>query len=77
MLPERRPCINVRIDKFVVSIGYHPDTGQCCEAFISERGKPGELNDTLAKIGVLISKAIQGENIDEIDFENGGPALWT
>lgn len=79
MIPDRRPCTNVKIDNFVVTIGYHPDTGAVCEAFISERGKPGELNDTLARIGTVISKAIQGEDLDDIQLDNilGELDTWT
>ena len=71
MLQHRRPCINLDIDQFVLSIGYDPKTAKCCEAFLSHRGKSGtQLESTLAKIGVLISKAIQGEDLYELDLDH-------
>lgn len=63
--PNRRPSEQIELDfetfKFVFSIGYHPDTGEPCEVFISERGKPGDLNDALYELGIAISKTLQGE----------------
>ena len=71
MLQNRRHCINIDIDQFVLSIGYDPKTAKCCEAFLSHRGKSGtQLESTLAKIGVLISKAIQGENLYDLDLDH-------
>ena len=71
MLQNRRHCINIDIDQFVLSIGYDPQTSRCCEAFLSHRGKSGtQLESTLAKIGVLISKAIQGEDLYDLDLDH-------
>lgn len=67
-LPNRRPSEQIELDfetfKFVFSIGYHPDTGFPCEVFISERGKPGDLNDALYELGIAISKTLQGETYE-------------
>lgn len=63
--PDRRPSEQICLDcdgfRFVFSIGYHPETGYPCEVFISERGKPGALNDALYELGIAISKTLQGE----------------
>ena len=71
MLQNRRHCINIDIDQFVLSIGYDPQTSRCFEAFLSHRGKSGtQLESTLAKIGVMISKAIQGEDLYDLDLDH-------
>lgn len=80
MLANRRECLNVTIDSFVLTIGYHPETGDVCEAFICDRGKPGsELDHTLARIGTVISKAIQGEDVEDMELDNllGEKNRWT
>lgn len=80
MLPNRRPCETVTVGPFDISIGYHPETGQVCETFVSGRGKSGhEMDQHLAQMGVLFSKAIQGEDIEALDLDNllGEKDRWT
>jgi hypothetical protein len=68
--PNRRPSEQIELDfatfRFVFSVGYHPDTGIPCEVFISERGKPGDLNDALYELGIAISKTLQGELYERV-----------
>ncbi len=61
-LPTRRPCVHERVGPFIVTVGFHPETGQPCEVFISKRAKCGtELDDHLYELGVTASKLMQGE----------------
>ncbi len=61
-LPNRRLCVHERVGPFIVTVGFHPDTGHPVEVFISKRGKSGtELDSHLYNLGVTASKLMQGE----------------
>lgn len=61
-LPNRRPSENAQIGQFVVTVGFHPDTGVPCEIFVAARGKSGtDIDDIFYEMGVAASKIMQGE----------------
>ena len=61
-LPNRLPCINDRTDNFHFSEGFHPETGNPVDVFITGRGKVGQDLDTeLYELSVKASKLMQGE----------------
>ena len=42
-LPNRRPCVTEEVGMGLsVTVSYHPETGQPCEVFLSERGKASD-----------------------------------
>ena len=66
-LPNRRPCINTRMDNFHFSVSFQPDTGHPIEFFITGRGKVGQqFDDELCKLSVKTSKLMQGEFDDDL-----------
>ena len=66
-MPNRRPCINTRTDNFHFSIGFHLQTGNPVEFFITGRGKVGQDLDTeLYELSVKASKLMQGEFEDDL-----------
>jgi hypothetical protein len=61
-IPDRRPCVTEDVGDFAVTVGYHPDSGQACEIFISKRAKTGTvLEENQYNIGVTASKLMQAE----------------
>lgn len=65
-LPNRRRAEHTDIGPFVISIGFDPRTDKVCEVFFVGRGKVGhQMDDHLRRMGVAISKKIQGEDFTE------------
>ena len=61
-MPNRRPCIKDRTHNFHFSVGFHPETHNPVEFFITGRGKVGQDLDTeLYELSVEASKLMQGE----------------
>lgn len=63
-LPNRRPCLTETLDvegrRYDVSYGYHPDSGELGEIFITGRGKVGGHTDhELYAAGTFASYALQ------------------
>jgi hypothetical protein len=66
-LPNRRPCINTRMDNFHFSVSFDPDTRLRIESFITGRGKVGQqLDDDLYELSVKTSKLMRGEFEDDL-----------
>jgi hypothetical protein len=60
--PNRRPTVNVKVGKFIASLGYDPETGVTYEVFFSRRGKKAGdfgISEDLYELGVAISKEMQ------------------
>ena len=60
--PDRRPTVNVKVGKFIASLGYDSETGVTYEVFFSRRGKKAGdfgISEDLYELGIAISKEMQ------------------
>lgn len=68
-LPNRRPCISEEIGEgMVVTVSYHPQSGEPVEVFLTGRGykaSDNPMTSALYKLGVTASKLIQREFEDD------------
>jgi len=68
-LPNRRPCINEEIGEgMIVSVSYHPQTGEPVETFLTGRGfkaSDSAMANALYELGVTASKLMQKEFNDD------------
>ena len=68
-LPNRRPCINQEIGEgMIVSVSYHPQTGEPVETFLTGRGfkaSDSAMANALYELGVTASKLMQRDFDDE------------
>jgi hypothetical protein len=68
-LPNRRPCISEEVGEgMVVTVSYHPQSGEPVEVFLTGRGykaSDNPMTSALYKLGVTASKLIQREFEDD------------
>ena len=68
-LPNRRPCISDEVGEgMVVTVSYHPKSGEPVEVFLTGRGykaSDNPMTSALYKLGVTASKLIQREFEDD------------
>ena len=69
-IPNRRPCITTDVGMgLVVSVSYHPQSGEPVEVFVTGRGKASDnpMQDALYNLGVQASDLMR--SIDEPEEE--------
>ena len=62
-LPGTTLTVETTVDKYYCTVNYHPTTGRPCGVYITGRGKVGqEMDDVLRRLGLAISRELQGKN---------------
>jgi hypothetical protein len=68
-LPNRRPCESQDVGEgMTVTVSYHPNTGEPVEVFLTGRGvkaSDSPMTDALYRLGVVASKMMQKEPVDD------------